>query len=344
MQEESTSESTQVENDRRNLTFTYRIPKPLNGYFVNQDRNPSSANLTAMTFSMYNDSGTDGFLNVPRYLSVNVEPEGGIDTDRTPSGFALYAFIRISTSSSDPGSVLSANLCSFSFCVHRRNVSMTAGKFNSSIVDTFYADRKASIRQGSNTTYTFLDGEGSFSLHLGPAPEPAIETALDTLSTGNVTESTASQPLDDNSTASSNLIYGLDASHDIPMTMQNVVVAMTNAIRDPSNHTIGGQVGTGERYIHIAWPWIVLPAFLVVSGTAFLILAMIETRRRRACIWKESELAPLFHGLNERNGKLAGLTKISEMEKMAAKMKVRMTTTGDGGWALQSTSRPWIRV
>ena len=87
-----------------------------------------------------------------------------------------------------------------------------------------------------------------------------------------------------------------------------------------------------------------LPTFLVASGTVFLVLAIYEIRRRKACIWKESELVLLFHVVNERNENLAGLTKVSEMEEMAAKAKVRMTTTQAGGWALQSTSRPWLRV
>ena len=76
---------------------------------------------------------------------------------------------------------------------------------------------------------------------------------------------------------------------------------------------------------------------LVIAGALFLIMAIVETKRRGVDIWKDSELALLFHGLDEGNERFAGLGKISEMDYVASRMKVRMMSTRTGGRALRLT-------
>ena len=119
--------------------------------------------------------------------------------------------------------------------------------------------------------------------------------------------------------------------------MANVAAAMTNYIRDASNHTIAGQLGIAETYIRVLWLWIILPGVLVVAGALFLIMGIVETKRRGVDIWKDSELALLFHGLNEGNEGFTGLHKISEMDYVASRIKVRMMSTRTGGRALRVT-------
>lgn len=68
------------------------------------------------------------------------------------------------------------------------------------------------------------------------------------------------------------------------MTMDNVAIALTNYFRNSSNKTVVGQAGQSEVYIRVTWPWITLPALLVAAGTVFLILTMLETKRRGACV------------------------------------------------------------
>ena len=200
-----------------------------------------------------------------------------------------------------------------------------------------YADRNLSTHSNSTVSYVFPTGNDNFTLNLGPATEPALEVALDTLLTGNVSETTESQPQDDNSTSSSTLIAGFDASHNFSVAMTNLAAAMTNYIRDASNHTISGQLGFTETYVRVLWLWIILPGVLVVAGALFLIMGIVETKRHGVDIWKDSELALLFHGLNEGNEKFAGLHEISEMDYVASRMKVRMVSTRTGGRALRLT-------
>ena len=325
---------------QQNVAFTYSVPRSLlNGYSIEADlSNPNSANLTTSTFTVSVTNSRQSALNgVPRLLAWAISSMGAADTNRTPSGFGLYMFIRTSTSPTSPGNVLSADLCSMSFCLQKRNVSVSSGKLNSSILNTIYADRNLSTHSNSTVSYVFPTGNDNFTLNLGPATEPALEVALDTLLTGNVSETTASQPQDDNSTSSSTLIAGFDASHNFSLAMTNLAAAMTNYIRDASNHTVSGQLGITETYVLVLWLWIILPGVLVVAGSLFLIMGIVATRKRGVDIWKDSELALLFHGLQEGNERFAGLHQISEMDSVASRMKVRMMSTRTGGRALRLT-------
>ena len=325
---------------QQNVTFTYSVPKSLlNGYGIEADSsNPNSANLTTSTFTVsVTNRRPSALQGVPRLLAWAIPSVGQVDTNRTPSGFGLYTFIRTSTSLSSPGTVLSADLCSMSFCLQKRNVSLSSGKLNSSILDTTYADRNLSTHSNTTVSYVFPTGNDNFILNLGPATEPALEVALDTLLTGNVSEITASQPQDDNSTSSSTLIVGFDASPNFSLAMTNLAAAMTNYIRDAGNHTVSGQLGVTETYVRVLWPWIILPGVLVVAGALFLVMVIVETKKRGVDIWKDSELALLFHGLNEGNERFAGLFKTSEMDYVASRMKVRMMSTRTGGRALRLT-------
>lgn len=345
MQKDSSSVSSPVfdasgDQGQKNVTVTYSIPRSLlNGYYEAESSNPL-ANLTTATFSASVNVSQEITLDgVPRFLAWALDSDGTADTNRTPSGFGLYTFIQTSTLLSSPGTVLSADLCSMSFCLQTRNVSITSGKLNSTVLTTVYADRNLSSHSGFNVSYVFPNGADGLTLNLGPATEPALEVALGTLLTGNVSETSFSQPQDTNSTSSSTLIAGFDASHNASLAMANVAAVMTNYIRQASNHTVSGQLGISETYVHVLWSWIALPGIVVVAGAFFLITGIVETKRRGVDVWKDSELALLFHGLNEGTERFAGLNRISEMDYMASRMKVRMTGTRAGGRTLRLTDQ-----
>jgi len=116
--------------------------------------------------------------------------------------------------------------------------------------------------------------------------------------------------------------------------MDSVATSMTNHIRSVSSMTVTGQMGTVETYVHVRWVWLTLPGALILSSAAFLALAVLETRRRRAEVWKDSSLALIFHGL-EQNGESTGLVnKLSCMEDMAKGMRVRLEQTDAEDWKL----------
>ena len=94
---------------------------------------------------------------------------------------------------------------------------------------------------------------------------------LATILSGNLTTD-----FDDTASAlvTSNIIGAFNASSNISMTMDNIATLMTNYFRDSSNVTVVGKGGEVETYVHVRWLWITLPAFLILAGTLFLILAI----------------------------------------------------------------------
>ena len=119
--------------------------------------------------------------------------------------------------------------------------------------------------------------------------------------------------------------------------MDRIALAMTTHLRDISNMTVYGQVSFVETYIHVEWPWFTLPALSVLLGLSTLVVAIAQTRRHRLHIWKNSELALLFHHLDLDSA--LEICKVSEMEKIAVELKVKLEEGYRGGFSLRR--RPW---
>lgn len=86
-------------------------------------------------------------------------------------------------------------------------------------------------------------------------------------------------------------------------------------------------------FVHIVWPWIILPAITVLFSNAFLVYAMIRTRQVRknldVGVWKSSCLPVLYHGLDPDALMRAGMdptlsTSIAYMEENANQLKVKL--------------------
>ena len=92
---------------------------------------------------------------------------------------------------------------------------------------------------------------------------------------------------------------------------------MTNHIRSVSTVTVPSQMGTVETYVHVRWVWLTLTAVLIVSSAAFLALAMLETRYKKAEVWKDSSLALILHGLEQKGESTGVVNKLSDMEDVA---------------------------
>jgi hypothetical protein len=73
---------------------------------------------------------------------------------------------------------------------------------------------------------------------------------------------------------------------------------------------------------------------LIVSSAAFLALAMLETRHKKAEVWKDSSLALIFHGLEQKGECTGAVNKRSDMEDVAKGMKVRLDRGDMEDWRL----------
>ena len=262
---------------------------------------------------------------------------------------ALIVFIRTSTNDSELGNVSTADLCALSFCAQKRNVSVTLNQPSSTILQNVYATRH--LRKFSDDNPV---GEGNMWLsftgdNFTMTFPPTKVTGSDYYNTmvnnwaynlkslmrsfqGNMTGNVGFRSSPE---APPNVIGAFRASSNLSLTMNNIAIELTNYLRNSSNITIAGQAGQAELYVHVTWPWITLPASLVIAGTIFLMFAIFETKKLGARIWKTSELALLFHGLEKSNQELGTLLKSSEMEDMASKTRVKVVKTSGGRWILR---------
>ena len=271
-------------------------------------------------------------------------------TDGTSALSPLVLFIRTSTQFADAGSVVAADLCALSFCAQKRNISVSLNLLSSTILQTvfgtyeFFDDETEGLSFiGDDFNMTYLspvNNNTANSDDSGPGDILDLHLFLESLIGSYRGNLTVDPSIGDMARATSNIIGGFNASSNISMTMDNIATALTNWARDSSNVTIAGQAGYAEFYVHVTWLWITLPAFLVIAGTIFLMLAMYETKRLGARIWKTSELALLFHGMEEVDQELNRLLRSSEMEHVASNTKVKVAKTSGGRWMLRREKVP----
>ncbi|KAK5788715.1 hypothetical protein VI817_009673 [Penicillium citrinum] len=103
-------------------------------------------------------------------------------------------------------------------------------------------------------------------------------------------------------------------------TMANIAASLNKLSLTYSSHRINGTVHTSEVFVDVQWPWISLPALLVVVGTVFSLVTMYVSQRSQLPLWKSSALAPFYHGLEwvEKEEYKMG----AGMEKQAERVKV----------------------
>ena len=108
-------------------------------------------------------------------------------------------------------------------------------------------------------------------------------------------------------------------THGFAAVMTNFAAASTKYYIDESNCTdceVLRNATAMQSAIRARWEWLAFPVALIVSSVAFLILTILETRRRNLPLWKSSMLATLYHGVedvlvDDRRG--GGYVTVSEM-------------------------------
>ena len=134
----------------------------------------------------------------------------------------------------------------------------------------------------------------------------------------------------DASITTNQLMYGFNSSTDLPATMDQVALAMSTYTQVLSKTTVSGQLESTESYIHVTWAWIALPGMLIVCGVGCLVLAMIRIKQHGLHVWKSSEIALLFHGLNSSSSGESLINTISRMEEVSRQVEVNLAKDAEG--------------
>ena len=128
-------------------------------------------------------------------------------------------------------------------------------------------------------------------------------------------------------------------------TWRNLSESITTYMREhgmlDSSAPATGQAFRDQTCVHIRWPFLAYPAFLVLFAIVFFICMIFETRRRDTSRhdWKSSPLPLLFHGLHRealQTVQSAELVRAGQMEEFAERTSVRLSQT-EGGWLFVGT-------
>ena len=261
-----------------------------------------------------------------------------------PSKISFFTVLKMTPLT---GAVEEAHFCALSFCTRQYNSSVTSGVLSSNILSTSNSpmSRNEKADAPNNTTqrssYLFTNSDGSFNFEVAVnntntnlSIEELLSLELERILQGNIT----TDSIDGNTivlTAANQLVFGLNNSADILASMDNTAAAIFVRMQALSDVVVTGQLASIESYIHVTWGWIALPGFLIVSGIGCLISAMIETKQGGLHIWKASQIALLFHGLESPIAGAPLINRASEMEEVSKRVKAKLAKEAEGHLLLQ---------
>ncbi|OJJ87025.1 DUF3176 domain-containing protein [Aspergillus glaucus CBS 516.65] len=112
---------------------------------------------------------------------------------------------------------------------------------------------------------------------------------------------------------------------NLSLITENIARGMTEHIRTGPNSTISNGVAyQNETYIHVKWPWVILPITVVAGAGVFLACSIGLNSRRKAALWKSSSVALLLHSVegSAEDGFHSRDIPRAEMDALAEKMRV----------------------
>jgi hypothetical protein len=126
-------------------------------------------------------------------------------------------------------------------------------------------------------------------------------------------------------------LYGVNGNYtDINLVFESLASTLTiNARSQDCEAMVDGTTWTVESYVHVRWPWLILPGALVVLSLVFLVVTILHTRNQY--IWKLSPLALLFSDLSVKAPTpLKRGSTLKGMDDTSREMEVWLGTTQDG--------------
>lgn len=106
--------------------------------------------------------------------------------------------------------------------------------------------------------------------------------------------------------------------------LADIMSLIIQAPPNPNATNMTGQVYEDVIFIHVHWGWIIMPISIVILSTIFLVLTIVESRKK-PYLFKTSILATIFHGLEERS--VSDVSALTETNRVVSKDLVRESET-----------------
>lgn len=116
----------------------------------------------------------------------------------------------------------------------------------------------------------------------------------------------------------------MNGVENVDEAMNSMTASMSDAMRsDSTGFTIPGKAFRDESYIHVRWPWIILPSLAVLFSIMLFIATAITSRRLNTMLWKDSVLPLLMFRLQTDSAEdIESLSKVDEAERISRNIKV----------------------
>jgi hypothetical protein len=285
--------------------------------------------------------------------ALNSQPQLG--EDWTPGTFLgienpLVDFARISLAwdPEDKGAKVSeAWECVVTLCVNEYSTSIEGTQLHADVLSTTYGSlwKDSSFKllwSGSvNGTNLYSAGDDSPDAQgwVGLLSEVSLRIAGDktTVNSYNCSLPTRSGSMpdchfkaaDSGTSFSLDEYQAIDSYGNFSRVVDNVAGAISDLMHQYGTHEIIGETHVPQSFVHIRWPWIILPGCLVLAGIVTLLFAVLETSRSRMPAWKLASLPLLCRGpyssptQTVEGSDLAG-NEVSMMERNAAQVRVQL--------------------
>lgn len=235
----------------------------------------------------------------------------------------------------------SASECAMWLCVQAYNVSTRSNHQVQTTIQTFSSINSTPSGNAVFAIFTFP----TLPAEMNAAPNTNYSVSAlgakgfkDTLST--MFNGTAVLDIESSSAESDAVDAIWSASANLDPWIQRVALSMTNALRNSSNlpsHALYN--GTGYQLgVSVRWPWIALPAAMVVLSLVFLTMVMVQTARSPVASWKGSPLTFLFFGVDQeiKRSVLGHTDRFNGIEDAVSDTKVVLRGQPGGIWMFKA--------
>ena len=180
----------------------------------------------------------------------------------------------------------------------------------------------------SDSLVGILNGSGFVNASI-PTDPGSPSNLVELYNNGTLSVDSIGLALDNFTTAVTNYLRTTDSI--IPDSTTNPV----HSVASDWNRPALGEAFINTTCIHVRWPWLALPAALLVTTLIFLVTLIAQTTGKDSCeVWKSSQDALLWHGLDgSAMDESANLVTASDMHRRAKELTVRLGRTGRG-WKL----------
>lgn len=256
-----------------------------------------------------------------------------------------------------------ASHCSFYYCVQAYNTTVRNFTLSQNVVDSWYPTHpgKDEISDVDENTYMSPPREVwpslniftpvNFTIWFGDSWsstvsfDPDLVNWLDPALTGKYT-----YLADSNVSSTGNYTTGtggilLEAIHSnfvnnpsgtVDSLFKFVANRMTNAWRAtcPKELSAVGTVRGLETVVEVEWAWLALPAMVVITSIALLVIVIAECRRGDINLWKNYALPKLYYGVAPELHQAfdSGVDDFNRMKKKVKDVKVKLERNRDGDW------------